>query len=55
MFWIILVVILAAALFVLHYGYKLAFYYKDPLASPYDYVVDDQTTACKEILDCTIG
>lgn len=54
MFWIILVVILAAALFVLHYGYKLAFYYADPHTSPYAYTEDDQTLACKPVLDDAI-
>lgn len=53
--WIILAIILAAVLYVLHYGYKLAFYYKDPLASPYEYGDDDQIRKCKEVLDSTIA
>lgn len=55
LFWIILAILIGAALYVLHYGYKLAFYYKDPLASPYEYGEDEQILACKEVLDCTIG
>ncbi|MBQ7796846.1 MAG: alpha/beta hydrolase [Lachnospiraceae bacterium] len=45
----------AAILYLLYYGYKLAFYYKDPLASPYEYDDDDQTRPCKEILDAAIA
>ncbi len=52
---IILVVLVAAVLFLLHYGYKLAFYYKDPLESPYAYGDSDQIRACKEVLDDAIG
>ena len=52
---IILTILAAAVLFLLHYGYKLAFYYEDPQASPYDYGVDDQTARCKPVLDATIG
>lgn len=55
MLWIILAVLLAAVLFVLHYGYKLAFYYEDPQDSPYAYTEDDQTRACKEVWDKAIG
>lgn len=55
MIWIILVLVIAAILFLLHYGYKLAFYYKDPLASPYEYTDDDQTRKCKEVLDSAIA
>lgn len=44
----------AAILYLLYYGYKLAFYYKDPQASPYDYEDTDQSRACKEVLDATI-
>lgn len=51
MFWIISAVLLAAILFMLHYGYKLAFYYTDPQASPYAYTDDDQTRSCKAVLD----
>ena len=42
MLWIILAVLLAAVLYVLHYGYKLAFYYEDPQESPYLYEKNDQ-------------
>lgn len=55
MLWILLAVILAAVLFVLHYGYKLAFYYEDPQASPYDYQDDDQTRSCREVLNAAIA
>lgn len=55
MLWIIFALLLAAVLFVLHYGYKLAFYYKDPQKSPYDYADDDQTRACKQLLDAAIA
>lgn len=54
---IVLILALAAAavLFVLHYGYKLAFFYTDPQASPYEYTQDDQTSKCKALLDAAIG
>lgn len=52
---IILIVLLAVAAFVLYYGYKLAFYYQDPLASPYEYGDDDQIRRCKEVLDSAIA
>ena len=55
MVWIILILVVAAILFLLHFGYKLAFYYKDPLASPYEYTDDDQTRKCKEVLDSAIA
>lgn len=55
MIWVIFVLVVAAILFLLHYGYKLAFYYKDPLASPYEYTDDDQTRKCKEVLDSAIA
>lgn len=44
-----------AILALLYYGYKLAFYYKDPHASPYDYEDTDQSRACKEVLDAAIA
>lgn len=44
-----------AAILLLYYGYKLAFYYKDPLASPYDYKDNDQSRPCKKILDAAIA
>ena len=54
MLWTILAALLAAVLFVLHYGYKLAFYYEDPLDSPYAYVDDEQTRSCKAVFDASI-
>lgn len=54
MLWILLAVVIAAVLFVLHYGYKLAFYYEDPRHSPYAYGVDPQIAACKPVLDAAI-
>lgn len=52
----ILALLIALAAFVLHYGYKLAFYYQDPLASPYEYGDDDQLRKCKPVLDgCIAG
>lgn len=55
MLWIGLLIIAAVVLYALHYGYKLAFFYEDPLKSPYGYEVNDQTTKCKETLDEAIG
>lgn len=51
----ILVIVIAVMLFALHYGYKLAFYYEDPLATPYEYEESDQTQKCKVIFDSTIA
>ena len=53
--FLILIAVLALAAFVLHYGYKLAFYYTDPNASPYAYGTDEQITACKAVLDDCIA
>ena len=55
MIWILLTVLIAGGLYALYYGYKLAFYYKDPQAGPYEYGVDAQILACKENLDAAIG
>ena len=56
MLWMLLFVILiAAALYVLRYGYKLAFYYEDPRNSPYGYEENDQTLPCKEVQDAVIA
>lgn len=56
MLWIMLVLVfIAVALFALHYGYKLAFYYKDPHAGPYKYGDSDQVLACKKNLDTAIA
>lgn len=54
MVWIIIAALLAVGAYGLHYGYKLAFYYEDPQASPYDYTDDDQTRRCKPVLDQAI-
>lgn len=52
----VLIVLLAAVfLWLLHYGYKLAFYYKDPQSSPYDYSRNDQSSPCSALLDGAIG
>ena len=52
---ILLVILIAAIAFVLHYGYKLAFYYEDPLAGPSEYEVDEQVRPCKAVLDEAIA
>jgi len=52
---IILVFVIVVFLFALHYGYKLAFYYEDPLLTPYEYGVDDQIRKCKKVLDNAIA
>ena len=52
---ILLAILLAAFLYALHYGYKLAFQYDDPMASPYDYTDDDQTRKCKAVQDSVIA
>lgn len=55
MLWIILAAVLGAALYALYYGYKLAFYYEDPLESPYAYQEDDQTARIKPVQDAVIA
>ena len=55
MLWFLTAAAAAAVLFVLHYGYKLAFYYEDPQESPYAYTDDDQTRACRPVLDAAIA
>lgn len=52
---LILAVLIAAVLYVLHFGYKLAFYYADPKDSPYAYQDDDQTRRCKAVWDASIA
>lgn len=52
---ILLVILAAVALYLLHYGYKLAFYYEDPKASPYEYGDDEQSRAVKFVLDAAIA
>ena len=54
MIWIVLAIVLAAVLYVLHYGYKLAFFYTDPLESPYAYKKYDQTEGCEAVMDAAI-
>ena len=53
--WILLVVLAVAFLYALHFGYKLAFWYHDPMASPYDYADDDQTRKIKSVMDAAIA
>lgn len=52
---VIFAALVAAVLYVLHFGYKLAFYYEDPLESPYAYADDDQSRKCKAVLDAAIA
>ena len=52
---ILLAILLAAFLYALHFGYKLAFQYTDPMASPYDYQDNDQTRKCKAVQDAVIA
>lgn len=52
---LLLIVLLAAFLYALHFGYKLAFQYTDPMASPYDYTDDDQTRKIKAVQDAVIA
>lgn len=52
---VLLAVLIAAGAYGLYYGYKMAFYYVDPQASPYEYGTDDQITKCKTLLDDCIG
>jgi len=52
---ILLIALTAAFLYALHFGYKLAFQYDDPMSSPYDYTDDDQTRKIKAIQDAVIA
>ena len=52
---ILLAVLLAAFFYALHFGYRLAFQYTDPMASPYDYADNDQTRKCKATQDAVIA
>ena len=52
---ILLIVLLAAFLYALYFGYKLAFQYEDPLNSPYNYPDTDQTRKVKPVLDPAIA
>ncbi len=49
------VIIVALGLYALHYGYKMAFYYEDPKASPYECGEDEQSLAVKPVLDEAIA
>ena len=51
----ILLILIITAACLLHYGYKLAFYYEDPQASPYDYGNGEQVQKCKKVLDKAIA
>ena len=51
---ILILILIAVGLYLLHYGYKLAFYYKDPKASPYEYTDDEQSRVVKPVLDAAI-
>ena len=53
--WILLAALTVAFLYALHFGYKLAFLYDDPMASPYDYPDDDQTRKIKAVQDAVIA
>ena len=52
---ILLAILLSGFLYALHYGYKLAFQYTDPMASPYDYTDNEQTRKCKAVQDAVIA
>jgi len=51
---LIVIALLAVLLYGLHFGYKLSFYYEDPMDSPYDYVDDEQSRKCKPVFDAAI-
>ena len=51
----IVVAFVALSLFALHYGYKLAFYYEDPLMTPYEYEESDQIAKCRLVLNSAIA
>lgn len=53
--FILSAVLAAAFLYALHFGYKLAFQYDDPMASPYAYGEDDQIRSVKPVLDTVIA
>ena len=52
---ILLVILAAVVLYLLHYGYKLAFYYEDPKTSPYEYGDNEQSRVVKSVLDDAIA
>ncbi len=51
----ILIILVLLFLFALYYGYRLAFFYRDPKAAPTDYVRDDQVEQISQRLDETIA
>ncbi len=53
-FWILLAVLAAALLGGLYYGYRLAFFYRDPHEDPLGYVTDAQTEWVRETFDRAI-
>lgn len=53
--WIVLAFAAAVVFLALYYGYRLAFYYADPLASPYEYGADPQAVRCRPVLDGAIA
>lgn len=55
MIFVLFAALLAAFLYALYYGYKLAFQYTDPMESPYCYTDSDQARRCKPVLDRVIG
>ena len=55
MIWILLAILLAGAAYGLHYGYKMAFYYDDPLNSPYETGNDEQVLRCKDTMNAAIA
>ena len=52
---ILILILIAVGLYLLHYGYKLAFYYEDPKVSPYEYTDDEQSRVVKPVLDAAIA
>lgn len=55
MLFFLLLALLAAFLYALYFGYKLAFQYHDPMDSPYHYPDTDQTRKVKPVLDAVIA
>jgi len=49
------VLLTGGVLYLLHYGYKLAFYYQDPQAGPYDYKPKEHILSHRECLDGAIA
>ncbi len=55
LFWIILAFLVALFLGALYYGYRMAFYYQDPLDSPYAYSDDEQSNQVRPFFDSCIA